>query len=141
MQGGVCRVGPLRAWVSPQNQGHGSRRARLEAGAGWTSGLHQAALLSDAVLGNQRSSHGSHFWWSWRACRTTPFCHLCVVPAAPSTSESIGLSIFVVHRKMEAQRRPELGAGLKPQSGHIYQALQTGFLFESQLKMECKKME
>lgn len=87
------------------------------------------------------SSHGSHFWWSWRACPTAPFCHLCVVPAAPSESESIGLGLFMVHRKMEAQRRPELGGGLKPQSGHIYQALQTGFLFESQLKMECKKME
>ena len=47
-------MGPLRAWVSPQNQGHGSRRAGLEAGAGRTSGLHQAALLSDAVLGNQQ---------------------------------------------------------------------------------------
>ena len=48
----------------------------------------------------------------------------------------------MAHRKTEAQRRPELGGGeLKLQSGHIYQALQTGFLFESQLKMECKKME
>lgn len=69
------------------------------------------------------------------------FCHLCVVPAAPPESEHVCLVLFVVHRKMEAQRRPELGRGLKPQSGHIYQALRTGFLFESQLKVECKKME
>lgn len=45
MQGGERGVGPL-SWVSPQNQGHLQREAGMEAGAGWTSGIHQAALLS-----------------------------------------------------------------------------------------------
>ena len=40
------------------------------------------------------------------------FCHLCVVPAAPPESECICLILFVVHKKMEAQRRPESRWGL-----------------------------
>lgn len=44
-------VGPLSLGLTTKSRPQ--REAGMEAGAGWTSGLHQAALLSDAILGNQ----------------------------------------------------------------------------------------